>query len=92
MKHCNGLGQKVPMAILSNEGFSQNFELYASSILRNQSSISQQRIMRLTSFWSYMKAESMQLFMIPKTQNYERVPYALNCGDASHIWLSEMCG
>ena len=30
----DGLGQKVPMAILSNEAFSQNLELLGSAILR----------------------------------------------------------
>ena len=32
-----------------------------------------------------MKAESMQLFVIPITQNYQGVPVAPNHGDASHI-------
>ena len=31
-----------------------------------------------------MKAESMQLFMIPMTKNYQSVHFATNNGDASH--------
>ena len=32
-----------------------------------------------------MKAESMQLFTIPITQNYQGVPFAPNHGDASYL-------
>ena len=32
-----------------------------------------------------MKAESMQLFMIPVTQNYKCLCSAPKCGDASHL-------
>ena len=32
-----------------------------------------------------MKAESMQLFVIPITQNYQGVSFAPNPGDASHV-------
>ena len=32
-----------------------------------------------------MKAESMQLFTIPITQNYQGVPFGPNGGDASHM-------
>ena len=35
-----------------------------------------------------MKAESMQLFMIPITQNYQGVTFAPNRGDASQIVLN----
>ena len=31
-----------------------------------------------------MKAESMQLFMIPVPKKYQGVPFASNRGDASH--------
>ena len=33
-----------------------------------------------------MKAESMQLFTIPITQNYQGVPFAPNHGDASQMY------
>ena len=43
-----GSEEKVPMAILSNDAFSQNFDGWEALFLKNQSSISQPKIFHLT--------------------------------------------
>ena len=62
------VGQKVSMAILSNEVFPQKVEFLGSAILRQSNFHMSAKPILLTSGRSQMNAASMQLFMISINQ------------------------
>ena len=71
------------MAIFSDEVFSQNFDLLENAILRNQSSMSQPKIIRFKVGLNESREHAANHDTI--SQNYQGVPVAPNRVDASYM-------